>query len=159
MCFQIYKVWLYTFLCPTRWIKLILEWLRVIRLGLSFVIFFGLTKWVVCMQKKSINIVFWQWSTRGGGEHSVPIEYEILSKDKFSRWMNGPPYEADHQHLQPRALQQLNLVMQREVLEPWREQWHHASCNPSQDFFFLKKFIILFSIDALNRTQLTVKTF
>lgn len=37
-----------------------------------------------CIQKK-VEILILQWPTRGGAEHPVPIDDEILSKDEFSR--------------------------------------------------------------------------
>lgn len=54
------------------------------------------------------------------GEFSVlPVQYEILCKDEFSRTVDGPPDEPNHQHLQPGALQQLNLVVQGQPQETW----------------------------------------
>ncbi len=34
---------------------------------------------------KKLEILILQWPTRGGAEHPVPIDDEILSKDEFSR--------------------------------------------------------------------------
>lgn len=56
--------------------------------------------------------------TKKSGEYSsLPVQYEVLCEDEFAGAVDGPPDEPDHQHLQPRALQQLHLVMERQLQE------------------------------------------
>lgn len=43
---------------------------------------------------------------------SAPVQYEVLCKDEFARAVDGPPDEANHQYLQPRALQEQHLVVE-----------------------------------------------
>ena len=59
-----------------------------------------------------------------------PVQYEVLSEDEFARALDGPPDEADHQHLQPRALQQLHLVVEGQLQETWRDT-HSEKNYPS----------------------------
>lgn len=47
----------------------------------------------------------------------LPVQYQVLCKDEFAGAVDGPPDEADHQHLQPRALQELHLVVEGELQE------------------------------------------
>lgn len=47
----------------------------------------------------------------------VPVQYQVLCKDEFTRTVDGPPDESDHQNLQPGALQQLHLVMEGQLQE------------------------------------------
>lgn len=54
---------------------------------------------------------------KSGECSSVPVEYQVLSEDEFARTVDGPPDESDHQHLQPRALQQLHLVVEGQLQE------------------------------------------
>lgn len=39
-----------------------------------------------------------------------PVELEVWREDEFSRMIHRPPHQAQHQDLQPAALQQVNLV-------------------------------------------------
>lgn len=55
--------------------------------------------------------------TETGKFSLVPIQYQVRCKDEFARVVDGPPDESYHQHLQPWALQQLNLVMEGQLQE------------------------------------------
>lgn len=39
-----------------------------------------------------------------------PVEFEVWREDQFSRMVHGPPHQAQHQDLQPAALEQVDLV-------------------------------------------------
>lgn len=47
-----------------------------------------------------------------------PVEFEVRREDEFSRVVHGPPHQAQHQDLQPAALQQVDLVGQTQLHEP-----------------------------------------
>lgn len=46
---------------------------------------------------------------------SVPVQYQVWSKDELSRVVDGPPDEPDHQHLQPRALEEFHLIVKGQL--------------------------------------------
>lgn len=46
-----------------------------------------------------------------------PVELEVRREDEFSRMIHRPPHEAQHQDLQPAALQQVDLVRQTQLYE------------------------------------------
>lgn len=52
---------------------------------------------------------------------SVPVQYQVWCKDEFSRVVDGPPDESDHQDLQPGALQELYLIMKGQLHKTYKE--------------------------------------
>lgn len=46
-----------------------------------------------------------------------PVELEVRREDEFSRMIHGPPHQAQHQDLQPAALQQVDLIRQTQLYE------------------------------------------
>lgn len=46
-----------------------------------------------------------------------PVEFEVWGEDELSRMVHGPPHQAQHQDLQPAALQQVDLVGQTQLHE------------------------------------------
>lgn len=64
------------------------------------------------------NLVKWGWEFLA----VVPAQAEVGGEDKFPRMVHWPPHQADHQHLQPAALQQVHLVQETELYKPWAEE-------------------------------------
>lgn len=56
-----------------------------------------------------------------GAFFPVPVQYQVWSKDEFPRVVDGPPDESDHQHLQPGALQELHLIVKRQLHKTYKE--------------------------------------
>lgn len=78
------------------------------------------------------NVAHIFWLSRPGGcsalweDHAAtgatpgrsPVEFEVWREDELARVVHGSPHEAQHQDLQPAALEQVDLVGQTQLNEP-----------------------------------------
>lgn len=69
---------------------------------------------------KQTNVLVLNWLTEIKANWGrSPVELEVWGEDEFPRMIHRSPHQAQHQDLQPAALEQVDLISQTQLHKAW----------------------------------------